>query len=165
MLWMCPARAGRLTLVVQPAAGGAEVHLEAAAEEHHDLCVAMPMTGLSPATAYVFRFEHDGAVIGRGSFRTWALPETPARVSLALGSCAYTESSPVWTRMLASGCDALLLMGDTPDIDSYDLTTARRRHREFLHIPELRPLLAGRPVWRTWDDHDFGLNADLGDAA
>ena len=66
--------------------------------------------------------------------------------------------------MKEAGCEAILLMGDTPYIDSYDLATVRQRHREFLHIPELRPLLASLPVWGTWDDHDFGLNAHLGNS-
>jgi alkaline phosphatase D len=164
VLWIRPAQTGGVTLVVQPAAGGPEIRVQGTAEQARDQCVALTVRGLTPATTYTYRFEQETTVIGQGSFRTWAASGTPARVSLALGSCAYTESSPVWSRMKESGCEALLLMGDTPYIDSYELATARQRHREFLHIPELRPLLATWPVWGTWDDHDFGLNAHLGDS-
>ncbi len=165
LLWIRPPRPGPVEVVVQPTAGGTPIKVTGTAEEAGDLCLALRIPGLTPATDYSYRFlGADGTRLGEGSFRTWPSPERPARVSIALGSCAFTEPSPVWTRMEATGCEALVLLGDTPYIDKYDLAVARQRHREFLHIPELRPLLARRPVWGTWDDHDFGLNAHLGDS-
>ncbi len=162
-LWIRPAKPGSVSLIVT-AKNGPEKRFTAEALEASDLCVAIRVPGLAPATDYTFRFEQNDVPIGSGRFRTWAAPGTPSKVTLALGSCAYNEASPVWSRMQQSGCDGLLLMGDTPYIDSYDLTNVRRRHREFLHIPELKPLLAQVPVWGTWDDHDFGLNSHLGNS-
>ncbi len=56
------------------------------------------------------------------------------------------------------GAEALVLLGDTPYIDSTALETARTRHREFLSVPELAALVRRTPTWGTWDDHDFGRN-------
>lgn len=162
-LWIRPAKPGTVSLIVA-GKDGAERRFTAEAVEASDLCVAIRVAGLAPATDYTFRFEQAGAPIGNGRLRTWPAPGQPAKVTLAMGSCAYNEASPVWSRMQQSGCEGILLMGDTPYIDSYDLANVRRRHREFLHIPELKPLLAQMPVWGTWDDHDFGLNAHLGNS-
>ena len=52
----------------------------------------------------------------------------------------------------------MLLCGDTPYIDTSDLATNRRRHREFLAQPGLAELIRTRPTLGTWDDHDFGAN-------
>jgi alkaline phosphatase D len=163
-LWIRPAKAGTVTAIVASASGGAEKRLTAQADAEHDFCVSIRVPDLRPATAYAYRFEQDGKALGEGRFRTWAANDQPSKVTLALGSCALTESSPVWTRMRQSGCEAILLMGDTPYIDNYKLETVRRHQREFLHIPELKPLLAQMPVWGTWDDHDFGLNSHHGNS-
>ena len=163
LLWIRPAVPGVVSLTVKPEAGP-EIRVTGEAVESRDLCLALRVGGLKPGTRYSYTFEQGGAEIGEGSFRTWLSPAAPARVTLAMGSCALNEPSAVWTRMKDSGCEGILLMGDTPYIDSYDLATIRLRHRELLHIPELRPLIATLPVWGTWDDHDFGLNAHLGDS-
>jgi alkaline phosphatase D len=163
-LWIRPAKAGQVTVIVAPAAGGAEQKLTAQAEAEHDFCVSIRVPGLQPATAYSFRFEQEDAALGQGSFRTWPAAGKPAKVTIAMGSCALTESSPVWARMAQSGAEAILVMGDTPYIDSYKLEDVRRHQREFLHIPELKPLIAKMPMWGTWDDHDFGLNSHLGNS-
>lgn len=162
-LWIRPAKPGSVTLTVSTK-GAPDRAFSAEAEPAHDLCVAIRVPDLKPATDYTFRFEQAGVVLGTGRFRTWAAPEVPAKVTIGLGSCVDIESSPIWTTMRQSGCEAFVFMGDTPYIDSYDLATVRRRHREFLHVPELQPLLAQMPFWGTWDDHDFGLNSHLGNS-
>ena len=164
-LWIRPAVPGRVTLVVREERGNRpERSFTGESTEENDLCVAIHVPGLSPETAYSYRFEQSGRLLGEGTFRTWTSPEKAAKVTLAFGSCALNEPSPVWTRMRESGCQAIVFMGDTPYIDNYDLKVVRRRHREFLHIPELEPLLSSMPVWGTWDDHDFGLNSHLGNS-
>lgn len=163
-LWIRPAKPGPVTLVVRAASGGGEKRFAAVASQDNDLCVTIRVPDLQPATEYVYRFEQNGGKIGAGQFRTWTPGASPAKVTLALGSCADNVASSVWTQMQKSGANAILLMGDTPYIDSYDLATVRRRHREFLHVPELKPLISQLPVWGTWDDHDFGLNSHLGNS-
>ncbi|WP_052594788.1 alkaline phosphatase D family protein [Luteipulveratus mongoliensis] len=82
-----------------------------------------------------------------------------------MGSCAPSGSDYVWNRVLAEGCESFIFMGDTPYIDSTDLTLARQRQREFLQVPEVARLVSSVPVWATWDDHDFALNGQLGDVS
>lgn len=164
ILWIRPAKPGIVTLSIRPALGGSETLRTGEALAENDLCVAIRVENLSPSTEYTYSFSQSGTRLGGGTFRTWPAKGSPAKVTLALGSCALTESSAVWSLMEQSGCEAILLMGDTPYIDSYELEKVRRHHREFLHIPELKPLIAKLPVWGTWDDHDFGLNSHLGNA-
>ena len=79
-----------------------------------------------------------------------------------MGSCASsTEFFDVWTRIASQNIDALMLLGDTPYIDSTAREVNRSRHREFLSIPPLMQLGASTPIWGTWDDHDFGSSDDV----
>jgi alkaline phosphatase D len=83
-----------------------------------------------------------------------------------MGSCASSSKFfDVWTQIAAKNIDALMLLGDTPYIDSTKLSVNRSRHREFLSIPTLAELGASTPVWGTWDDHDFGGNDTDGKVA
>ena len=54
--------------------------------------------------------------------------------------------------------DAVVLLGDTPYIDSVDLAEVRKRHAAFLAVPDFQKLVAGRSLYAIWDDHDFGRN-------
>jgi alkaline phosphatase D len=60
--------------------------------------------------------------------------------------------------MAALDPHAVLLLGDTPYIDSTDLAVQRRRYGEFAAVPEFSEMLRRRPLYATWDDHDFGAN-------
>jgi alkaline phosphatase D len=53
---------------------------------------------------------------------------------------------------------AVVLLGDTPYIDSTVLEIQRTRYGEFAAVPEFADLLRNRPLYATWDDHDFGAN-------
>ncbi|MGW2547295.1 alkaline phosphatase D family protein, partial [Kitasatospora sp. NPDC001574] len=103
-----------------------------------------------------------------GSFRTAPAPNTPAKVTLGLGSCAHTAPNHLWTRVMTEGCEGFVMLGDTPYADlglsgtTGDLDRVRRNHRDFLAVPEIATMVRSMPVWGTWDDHDFG-NGTLGD--
>lgn len=60
--------------------------------------------------------------------------------------------------MGAEKLDAVVLAGDTPYIDSTDLTKQRSRHCAFAAVVEYQDLLSSRPFWSTWGDRDFGRN-------
>ncbi|HSJ04509.1 MAG TPA: alkaline phosphatase D family protein, partial [Verrucomicrobium sp.] len=77
-----------------------------------------------------------------------------------ISSCAKEDegSRAVWDRMAAEKVDAVILIGDTPYIDSTDLNVQTKRHREFAAVEQYQKLLQSRPCWWTWDDHDFGKN-------
>ena len=73
-------------------------------------------------------------------------------------SCVDIEPNPMWAEIARTGPDAICLIGDTPYIDSSDLSVVRSRHREFLAMPGLSELIGTTPTVGVWDDHDFGRN-------
>jgi alkaline phosphatase D len=129
-----------------------------------DYCMTWHFAELEPNTKYEYQIAVSGSadapfVVGEDYFfETPAEPETPAKTVLAFGSCAKTEPLKLWTQMAESDIEGVVLLGDTPYIDSTELEVQRRKHCEFLQIPELARLIRSRPVWGTWDDHDFGMN-------
>jgi alkaline phosphatase D len=56
----------------------------------------------------------------------------------------------------------MVLLGDTPYIDSTVSIHQRIKHREFLSHEGQAYLSQRIPFWGTWDDHDFGANASDG---
>jgi alkaline phosphatase D len=160
-MWYRPAREGRYTLVCGPSEGPQTFQASADSRLENDLCIHWRLDGLAPATRYDYRILLDDKLLCGGPeyhFQTAPDPTQPARVCLAFGSCADTEPLPLWMQMEQKGAQALVLLGDTPYIDSTDLAVARRKHRNFLLIPELAGLARHTPTWGTWDDHDFGKN-------
>lgn len=127
----------------------------------NDWCVSWEVKGLRPDTEYAYRIRQDGNLIFGGEalvFRTPVANDVEAIVKLGFGSCAEGDegSSQVFSQMLAAECDTVVLLGDTPYIDSTALHVQRRKHRKFLRTEGLRRLMRCRPLYATWDDHDFG---------
>ena len=160
-VWFRSGETGTCTLEVR-AEGGTPRRLEAQSEDSHDQCATWALTGLQPRTTYHLTVQSpDGTSAPPARFRTAPAPEAKARVRLALGSCATLEDDPTWDGIAAAKPDALVLLGDTPYIDTTDLDDARELHRAFLAVPDLAELLRQTALWTTWDDHDFGAdNAD-----
>ncbi|MEZ6015859.1 MAG: alkaline phosphatase D family protein [Planctomycetota bacterium] len=159
ILWARLPRVGRCAITLEH---GASIQtIEGEARDEHDRCVRFEARDLAPASDYRYELRQGAEVLAAGPtcrFRTAPAPETPARVKLALGSCAASEPSSVWSTIMLAGAEGLVLLGDTPYIDSTDLNVAREKHRRFLEVPELACLARTLPVWGTWDDHDFGKN-------
>lgn len=135
--------------------------VDAVADVRNDLCVVWHVDGLQPATDYRYEVLSGETVVVSGPslmFRTAPPRDAPGRTTLAFGSCASSEASSVWTAMELRGAEGLVLLGDTPYIDTRDLDDARSKHRRFLLVPELARLARSTPIWATWDDHDFGGN-------
>jgi alkaline phosphatase D len=154
ILWARFPKAGEYAIRVSGA--GEPKIIRATALTENDLTVHWSVPGLKPATTY--QVELKG---GRPcSFKTPPADDQPTKTTIAFGSCAKEDSGSraVWSRMAAENVDAVVLCGDTPYIDSTDLTEQRRRHREFAAVTEYQALLSTRPFWTTWDDHDFGKN-------
>ncbi len=163
MVWMRVATAGTFTLEVTPAAGGNPVSLPQSASERDDFCLHWTVEGLAPGTRYRYRVVKGGDVIAADPaqvFTTAPAADRPAKVVLAISSCAREDegSRAVWNRMAAEEVDGVVLLGDTPYIDSTALDVQTRRHREFAAVAEYQALLRSRPCWWTWDDHDFAGN-------
>ena len=163
MVWMRATVPGEYVLEVVSERDGGMQRLALSAIVDMDLCLHWHIEGLAPSTRYQYRiWSGQTLVAGRPGqvITTAASPGTPGRVRLAISSCAREDegSRAVWQRMAAENVDAVVLLGDTPYIDSTDREVQLRRHREFAAVEEYQQLLASRPCWWTWDDHDFAGN-------
>ncbi len=132
----------------------------ATASEANDSMLHYRFENLAEDCDYTLTLSDDaGGSASSRSIRTPASTTTSQRIAFA--SCANDlrfPNQPIWQRLQESGIDALVLLGDTPYIDTTDLQVQRQRRRAFHRVPELAALLARVPVWTTWDDHDFGKN-------
>ncbi|MEX2212596.1 MAG: alkaline phosphatase D family protein [Phycisphaeraceae bacterium] len=161
-LWFRPGKAIKTRLIVLAGSDRQVFDQTLLADVNNDFCITWRVDKLTPDTSYRYRImdgaqvlvDHPGCV-----FRTAPVSSQPARVALAIGSCASsTEFPDMWRRMAIEGCDAVVLGGDTPYIDSSKIDVNRAKHRQFLAQPGLSELITSHPVWATWDDHDFGRN-------
>ncbi|QDV31829.1 Alkaline phosphatase D precursor [Planctopirus ephydatiae] len=144
------------------------LQLESAPEKAHDDCVTFSLQNLQPGTSYRGQLVTTGSTSlfgadnfdGKFTFTTPAAPETPATITLGLGSCvSSTEFDDLWNQIAAHKVDGFCLLGDTPYIDTNDLSRNRLARRKFWGtLPTLRMLATKIPFWNTWDDHDFGKN-------
>lgn len=139
------------------------IETTAEARSGNDHCVVWQLNGLEPQHRYRYQiWSGDQLIMEDTSAYLETLPTQtePAVIRLAIGSCAREgpDSRAVWRRMAAVDPDAIVLLGDTPYIDSTDLAVQRRRYAEFAAVSEFADLLRNRPLYAIWDDHDFGLN-------
>jgi alkaline phosphatase D len=161
MLWFRPSEVGTYSLTVRDTSGAQVTQATSQALADNDRCVTWEISGLEPATRYRYEIQFNGKKIVGGDdyiFNTAPPNDSKSKICLAFGSCAQSTSLPLWTQMADRGAEGLVLLGDTPYIDSTVLEVARQKHRQFLSIPELSKFMRQRPVWGTWDDHDFGRN-------
>ena len=161
ILWYRPPTTGSFTLIARESDDAAELRVEGSATAENDRCVTWKLDGLKPATRYQYSIHSDSKPLVAGkeyNFETAPEDGLETRVCLAFGSCAFSRPLPLWTQIEKHGAQGLVLLGDTPYIDSRKLATARRKHREFLAVPQLAAAVRHLPVWGTWDDHDFGAN-------
>lgn len=116
--------------------------------------------GLRPGGNYNYRIvsSRTDAALASGRFRTQPTRAPEAR--LAFGSCADIDASTArtWKAIEAEHPDALVLLGDTPYIDSTGLATQRERYLKFAQAPAFASLVSKTPLYSVWDDHDFGAN-------
>jgi alkaline phosphatase D len=169
VIWMRVREPGRYILELVPEYGDTNFRSEGIAEEETDLCLHWKIQGLQPGTRYRYRILSNGKPVKaepEQAFTTPLAPGTPAKIRFAISSCALEDpaSRSVWTRIAEEKVDAVMLIGDTPYIDSTELAVQTKRHREFAAVPEYQFLLRSRPCWWTWDDHDFAANNSDGRA-
>ncbi len=128
-----------------------------------DKTIRWDLHSLEPETTYGVNVQ-----TARVFFKTPAEPERPAKVTLAFGSCADDRPglpNLVWPAIAKDNPDVLVLLGDTPYIDSTELAMQRRRYVEFFASKTLASLLRNTVVYATWDDHDFATNDTNGKVA
>jgi alkaline phosphatase D len=114
------------------------------------------ITNLKPNTRYSYTV--DGKFDDAWWFTTRPIKDDACRI--AFGSCAneLRGSSTVWNRINEDKETALVLLGDTPYIDTTNLTVQRARYRIFAAVPAFAKLVSHTPLYSMWDDHDFGRN-------
>ena len=113
------------------------------------MCVVWRVAGLQAGGRYGYEVTYQGQQIlgDEDTFFVTPSPEdAPALTRLAIGSCAREDpgSAAVWGRMSAMDPHAVVLLGDTPYIDSTDLDTQRTRYSEFAAVPNFASLLRNR---------------------
>jgi alkaline phosphatase D len=115
-----------------------------------------------------YRLLYDGVEIASVGFPYLrpACADDFGRARVAFGSCADERKSPdqpVWAQIYRSTPDALVLLGDTPYIDSTRLAVQRDRYAGFFAATPVRQCLAMVSTYATWDDHDYATNDRFGD--
>jgi alkaline phosphatase D len=164
MLWYRSGCEGSFTAVLH--LNGDEVGRQAAAARaENDFCLRWRFDGLKPVTRYRYQILQGDATIVADSdcyLVTGPSLEDGAKVCLAFGSCAKIEPLALWSQMEEQGAQGIVLLGDTPYIDSTNLEIARQKHRNFVAIPQFAAVIRHTPMWGTWDDHDFGVNDSSG---
>ena len=130
-------------------------------EADQDHCVQWRVNGLTPGRRYDYQvFRNEDQPLAASSFTTAAPMDARVPTSVGFGSCADEGegSSSVWDRIRLDKVDAMVLLGDTPYIDTTELATQRSRNRIFAQVPGFARLAREIPIYATWDDHDFGRN-------
>ena len=163
MVWARCSAPGPYGLTARGIGGRDEVAATAEATPETDMCVVWRLTGLRAGSTHRYEVTHEGQrIVGDEDtfFTTPSAQDAPSVTRLAIGSCAREDagSARVWRRMAAVEPHAVVLLGDTPYIDSTVLEIQRTRYGEFAAVPEFADLLRNRPLYATWDDHDFGAN-------
>lgn len=160
-IWFRPSEPGKYTLHVLKEDGTEDRVIHAEAKVENDNCLTWLATGMQPESKYQYKISGPNGQLISGEefyFKTAPNPTQTSHVCLAFGSCAATKPLDLWSQIEQRGAQGLILLGDTPYIDSTDLSVARQRHRAFLQVPQLASLIGHTPTWGTWDDHDFGRN-------
>jgi alkaline phosphatase D len=176
LLWTRAPEAGKVSLELAESFKhivGLGVVASATARQANDLTVGVPVNGLQPNTAYLYRFRQGGTSSQLGSFRTAPAPTAAANVSFAIsgdadatpganGKPAY-NGFQVYARMAAERNDFNLNIGDTIYSDSEvgGANAARTvlekwaKYRQNLALAPLRTLRASAGTYSHWDDHEF----------
>lgn len=137
------------------------VRATAEAKAEADWTLHWKLASLKPATDYRVTFEPPADSRHPLEPLTLRVPppaELAAKVSLGFGSCADYPDSPVWAQIAAECRDGMVLLGDTPYIDTTELRWVRWAYRRFSSAPSFAAAFRQIPFWGTWDDHDFGRN-------
>lgn len=161
-IWLRPGVVGKFELIVTNRNNDRDIRtVSAVSREENDFCIVWNLSRLKPSTSYRYKILSGSKELVADDdcyFQTAPIAGEKTKVTLALGSCAPSKSLKLWADIEQEKVDGLVLLGDTPYIDSTKLDVARQKHREFLTVPELASLIRHTPTWGTWDDHDFAGN-------
>ena len=132
-------------------------------DAQRDYTATVKLTGLTPNTAYKYYVLVNGQrnTSNHQTLRTTPAQGQPIKYRIAFGGGAgyVPEHERAWMTIQATQPDAIFLLGD--NVYSDDPTSPAMQHYCYYRRqsrPEFRSLLASRPVYSIWDDHDFGTN-------
>ncbi|MSU49721.1 MAG: hypothetical protein EXS37_11660 [Opitutus sp.] len=160
VVWARVPHEGEYALTAK-SSDGHVVKSRVTALETNDWCLHWHLTELKPRTTYSLTFELPAGspfALRPLTMRTPAAPAEPATVVLGFGSCIDFPSNHIWTRIAAECPDGMVLLGDTPYIDTTKLDGMRWAYRRLSSSPPFVAAFQTIPFWATWDDHDFGRN-------
>ena len=141
--------------------------------------VKLPLTNLETDTKYEYRILTDGKAVNNQVYplttkKIWKYRTSPPDFSFLFGSCAYVNDSiydrpgspygqslQIFRSMAAQPADFNLWGGDNVYLREGDYTSGSGIYYRYHHtrkVPEMQELLAVRPNYATWDDHDYGPN-------
>ena len=188
-VWAAAAEPGALALHYK-AKGDAESAPLTASSSGSDAgaytAVVFTMSGLNPATTYVYRVggEGEGAdTLAEPKLDPWAGPPNDAdsgefttapvagqagRFTIAVSSCMHSEKEPEqlsWRLMRSQQPSLHLLLGDVVYADTTDHDTLREHHLKQRAVKDFANVLRTTPSYAMWDDHDYGPNDSDGTAA
>ena len=152
-VWARSHGPGKVVLRVADSDGRPFRALTAKAESKNDLCLIWRIEGLKPGRSYTYTLAKRSFI-----FQTPAQEEVKRRVKLIFGSCARDKEAETWAAIRGHHPEAVVLLGDTPYIDSTRLEVQLRRYREFFAGPGFAETFREASLYATWDDHDFGRN-------
>lgn len=142
--------------------------------------VKVILTNLDMATEYEYEIDLDHK---RQSFnfpltfktkQVWEYRMPPPEFSFIFGSCAYINDPPydrpgkpygrdprIFDSIANNPSDFMIWNGDNMYTREADFTSKTGFYYRYTHdrsIPEMKKLLASRPNYAVWDDHDYGPN-------
>ncbi len=168
-LWARAREAGRYVIHLREA-GGEElpgVPAEATADDGLSLhwCVAGLRDTKAPLGWRLTKDDTTLAVVDFAYLRP-SIDDAHGHARIALGSCADERRAPelpVFAAIVRASPDALVLLGDTPYVESTFLDVQRKRHAAFVAHASIAACLRVVPTYATWDDHDYATNDRFGD--
>jgi len=163
LLWVFHERAKSARLELQ-GVGIAPKQQRVALPEAMGRTASHVVGSLAPANDYRYRwlFDDESASTWH-SFRTLPSPSAPAPVHFVFGADIISMDkyrSNITERMLATGAQAFISLGDWPYCDlprpaAETLAEYRQCHRKSRAIPQLQKLLERMPVYAIFDDHEI----------
>ncbi len=148
--------------------GSSQIRATAKSTVAADYTAICEVTGLTPATDYVYQILLDGkpvAVVPVPTFRTFGKRGEPGTVKIAFGGGAGYNPvhEHMWDTVRSLKPIAFLAMGDNVYIDMPTVPAAQRYcyYRRQSRL-EYRRFVSGVPSFSIWDDHDFGTNDCVG---
>lgn len=165
IIWTRANKPGSFTLNVWKEGSAFEEaeRLDKVANLDNDYCLHWKVGQLDANTRYLYRITDEDTPLFDDqvfSFKTGPTPGVHAKVALGFGSCVDQNGRfpELWKQVERSGAEGMVLLGDTPYIDSTITLHQRIKHRQFLSHEGAAYLTRQIPFWGTWDDHDFGAN-------